>query len=216
MGTLAEEAAKKASDAFAEATRKIADTFSEIGGIISSTFSQIADAAQGFINNKEEKRRQETAIRLAEIEREKNETLLEIDNELSERREQKQIEDAEREEQRRQEEYEKRQAESNRNIQELSGSFEVETNLIKIRNMEQQLEAARKKKAEDAAHKKAEDEKIKRDKEARMQEVALLNAKAQAEHEYAVTRITTENAAGDAAAKAAQEAAKWQKGTRCY
>ncbi|WP_252714615.1 hypothetical protein [Treponema phagedenis] len=44
-----------------------------------------------------------------------------------------------------------------------------------------------------------------------MQEVALLNAKAQAEHEYAVTRITTENAAGDAAAKAAQEAAKWQK-----
>ncbi|NVP25419.1 phage tail tape measure protein [Treponema phagedenis] len=211
MGTLAEEAAKKASDAFAEATRKIADKFSEIGGIISSTFSQIADAAQGFINNKEEKRRQETAIRLAEIEREKNETLLEIDNELSEKREQKQIEDAEREEQRRQEEYEKRQAESNRNIQELSGSFEVETNLIKLRNTEQQLEAARKKKAEDAAHKKAEDEKIKRDKEARMQEVALLNAKAQAEHEYAVTRITTENAAGDAAAKAAQEAAKWQK-----
>ncbi|WP_252722545.1 hypothetical protein [Treponema phagedenis] len=99
MGTLAEEAAKKASDAFAEATRKIADKFSEIGGIISSTFSQIADAAQGFINNKEEKRRQETAIRLAEIEREKNETLLEIDNELSEKREQKQIEDAEREEQ---------------------------------------------------------------------------------------------------------------------
>ncbi|QKS91699.1 phage tail tape measure protein [Treponema phagedenis] len=191
MGTLAEEAAKKASDAFAEATRKIADKFSEIGGIISSTFSQIADAAQGFINNKEEKRRQETAIRLAEIEREKNETLLEIDNELSEKREQKQIEDAER--------------------QELSGSFEVETNLIKLRNTEQQLEAARKKKAEDAAHKKAEDEKIKRDKEARMQEVALLNAKAQAEHEYAVTRITTENAAGDAAAKAAQEAAKWQK-----
>ncbi|NVP24935.1 hypothetical protein [Treponema phagedenis] len=77
--------------------------------------------------------------------------------------------------------------------------------------MEQQLEAARKKKAEDAARKKAEDEKIKRDKESRMQEVALLNAKAQAEHEYAVTRITTENAAGDAAAKAAQEAAKWQK-----
>ncbi|QEJ96653.1 phage tail tape measure protein [Treponema phagedenis] len=211
IGVLAEEAAKKARDAFADAARNIADKFSEIGGIISSTFSQIADAAQGFINNKEEKRRQETAIRLAEIEREKNETLLEIDNELSEKREQKQIEDAEREEQRRQEEYEKRQAESNRNIQELSGSFEVETNLIKLRNTEQQLEAARKKKAEDAAHKKAEDEKIKRDKEARMQEVALLNAKAQAEHEYAVTRITTENAAGDAAAKAAQEAAKWQK-----
>ncbi|QEJ97428.1 phage tail tape measure protein [Treponema phagedenis] len=156
IGVLAEEAAKKARDAFADAARNIADK-------------------------------------------------------LSERREQKQIEDAEREEQRRQEEYEKRQAESNRNIQELSGSFEVETNLIKIRNMEQQLEAARKKKAEDAARKKAEDEKIKRDKEARMQEVALLNAKAQAEHEYAVTRITTENAAGDAAAKAAQEAAKWQK-----
>ncbi|NVP25319.1 phage tail tape measure protein [Treponema phagedenis] len=211
IGVLAEEAAKKARDAFADAARNIADKFSEIGNVISSTFSQIADAAQGFINNKEEKRRQETAIRLAEIEREKNETLLEIDNELSEKREQKQIEDAEREEQRRQEEYEKRQAESNRNIQELSGSFEVETNLIKLRNTEQQLEAARKKKAEDAAHKKAEDEKIKRDKEARMQEVALLNAKAQAEHEYAVTRITTENAAGDAAAKAAQEAAKWQK-----
>ncbi|QEK03971.1 phage tail tape measure protein [Treponema phagedenis] len=211
IGVLAEEAAKKARDAFADAARKIADKFSEIGGIISSTFSQIADAAQGFINNKEEKRRQETAIRLAEIEREKNETLLEIDNELSEKREQKQIEDAEREEQRRQEEYEKRLADSDRNIQELSGSFEVETNLIKLRNTEQQLEAARKKKAEDAAHKKAEDEKIKRDKEARMQEVALLNAKAQAEHEYAVTRITTENAAGDAAAKAAQEAAKWQK-----
>ncbi|NVP24934.1 hypothetical protein [Treponema phagedenis] len=85
MGTLAEEAAKKARDAFADAARNIADKFSEIGNVISSTFSQIADAAQGFINNKEEKRRQETAIRLAEIEREKNETLLEIDNELSEK-----------------------------------------------------------------------------------------------------------------------------------
>ena len=126
-------------------------------------------------------------------------------------REQKQQEDSEREEQRRNEEYEKRLLSSERNIQELQGQFEAETNLEKLRNLEKQLEAEKKKKAEEAARKKEEDEKKKRDKEARMQEIALLNARALAEHEFAISRIQTENASGDASAKAAQQAAKWQK-----
>ncbi len=126
-------------------------------------------------------------------------------------REQKQQEDSEREEQRRNEEYEKRLLASERNIQELQGQFEAETNLEKLRNLEKQLEAEKKKKAEEAARKKEEDEKKKRDKEARMQEIALLNARALAEHEFAISRIQTENASGDASAKAAQQAAKWQK-----
>ncbi|MGF7110179.1 phage tail tape measure protein [Treponema pedis] len=214
LGELSKEAEKSAGGiekSFAKMADKVAGTMSQIGNAITETFANIAELAKSIINNKEEVRKQETAKRLAEIEREKNETLLEIDNELSDAREQKQIEDAEREEQRRNEEYEKRIAHSNRNLQELKGQFETETNLEKLRNIEKQLEEARKKKAEDEKRKKEEDEKRKRDKEARMQEIALLNARAQAEHEFTVSRIQTENAAGDASAKAAQQTAKWQK-----
>ena len=211
IGRLSKEAADEANKAFAEMSAKVAGYIQKIGSSISETFSSIADLAKSIINNKEEIRKQETAQRLVDIEREKNETLLELDNELSEMREQKQQEDSEREEQRRNEEYEKRLLSSERNIQELQGQFEAETNLEKLRNLEKQLEAEKKKKAEEAARKKEEDEKKKRDKEARMQEIALLNARALAEHEFAISRIQTENASGDASAKAAQQAAKWQK-----
>ena len=211
IGRLSKEAADEANKAFAEMAAKVAGYIQKIGSSISETFSSIADLAKSIINNKEEIRKQETAKRLVDIEREKNETLLELDNELSEMREQKQQEDSEREEQRRNEEYEKRLLASERNIQELQGQFEAETNLEKLRNLEKQLEAEKKKKAEEAARKKEEDEKKKRDKEARMQEIALLNARALAEHEFAISRIQTENASGDASAKAAQQAAKWQK-----
>lgn len=211
IGRLSKEAADEANKAFAEMSAKVAGYIQKIGSSISETFSSIADLAKSIINNKEEIRKQETAKRLVDIEREKNETLLELDNELSEMREQKQQEDSEREEQRRNEEYEKRLLSSERNIQELQGQFEAETNLEKLRNLEKQLETEKKKKAEEAARKKEEDEKKKRDKEARMQEIALLNARAQAEHEFATARIQTENASGDASAKAAQQAAKWQK-----
>ena len=211
IGRLSKEAADEANKAFAEMAAKVAGYIQKIGSSISETFSSIADLAKSIINNKEEIRKQETAKRLVDIEREKNETLLELDNELSEMREQKQQEDSEREEQRRNEEYEKRLLSSERNIQELQGQFEAETNLEKLRNLEKQLEAEKKKKAEEAARKKEEDEKKKRDKEARMQEIALLNARALAEHEFAISRIQTENASGDASAKAAQQAAKWQK-----
>lgn len=211
IGRLSKEAADEANKAFAEMAAKVAGYIQKIGSSISETFSSIADLAKSIINNKEEIRKQETAKRLVDIEREKNETLLELDNELSEMREQKQQEDSEREEQRRNEEYEKRLLASERNIQELQGQFEAETNLEKLRNLEKQLEAEKKKKAEEAARKKEEDEKKKRDKEARMQEIALLNARALAEHEFATARIQTENASGDASAKAAQQAAKWQK-----
>ena len=211
IGRLSKEAADEANKAFAEMAAKVAGYIQKIGSSISETFSSIADLAKSIINNKEEIRKQETAKRLVDIEREKNETLLELDNELSEMREQKQQEDFEREEQRRNEEYEKRLLSSERNIQELQGQFEAETNLEKLRNIEKQLEAEKKKKAEEAARKKEEDEKKKRDKEARMQEIALLNARALAEHEFATARIQTENASGDASAKAAQQAAKWQK-----
>lgn len=211
IGRLSKEAADEANKAFAEMAAKVAGYIQKIGSSISETFSSIADLAKSIINNKEEIRKQETAKRLVDIEREKNETLLELDNELSEMREQKQQEDSEREEQRRNEEYEKRLLSSERNIQELQGQFEAETNLEKLRNLEKQLETEKKKKAEEAARKKEEDEKKKRDKEARMQEIALLNARALAEHEFATARIQTENASGDASAKAAQQAAKWQK-----
>ena len=211
IGRLSKEAADEANKAFAEMSAKVAGYIQKIGSSISETFSSIADLAKSIINNKEEIRKQETAKRLVDIEREKNETLLELDNELSEMREQKQQEDSEREEQRRNEEYEKRLLASERNIQELQGQFEAETNLEKLRNLEKQLEAEKKKKAEEAARKKEEDEKKKRDKDARMQEIALLNARALAEHEFATARIQTENASGDASAKAAQQAAKWQK-----
>lgn len=211
IGCLSKEAADEANKAFAEMAAKVAGYIQKIGSSISETFSSIADLAKSIINNKEEIRKQETAKRLVDIEREKNETLLELDNELSEMREQKQQEDSEREEQRRNEEYEKRLLSSERNIQELQGQFEAETNLEKLRNLEKQLEAEKKKKAEEAARKKEEDEKKKRDKEARLYEISLLNAKSQAEHEFAIARIQTENASGDAAAKAAQQAAKWQK-----
>ena len=211
IGRLSKEAADEANKAFAEMAAKVAGYIQKIGSSISETFSSITDLAKSIINNKEEIRKQETAKRLVDIEREKNETLLELDNELSEMREQKQQEDSEREEQRRNEEYEKRLLSSERNIQELQGQFEAETNLEKLRNLEKQLEAEKKKKAEESARKKEEDEKKKRDKEARLYEISLLNAKSQAEHEFAIARIQTENASGDASAKAAQQAAKWQK-----
>ena len=214
LGALADEgqeSSKKIKKSFAEAAKDIADKISAIGNSVVQVFSSIADAAKASIENKELERKAQTAAKLAEIEREKNETLLELDNELSEMREQKQQEDSEREEQRRNEEYEKRLLSSERNIQELQGQFEAETNLEKLRNLEKQLEAEKKKKAEEAARKKEEDEKKKRDKEARLYEITLLNAKSQAEHEFAIARIQTENASGDAAAKAAQQAAKWQK-----
>ncbi len=214
LGILADEgqeSSKKIKKSFAEAAKDIADKISAIGNSVVQVFSSIADAVKASIENKELERKAQTAAKLAEIEREKNETLLELDNELSEMREQKQQEDSEREEQRRNEEYEKRLLSSERNIQELQGQFEAETNLEKLRNLEKQLEAEKKKKAEESARKKEEDEKKKRDKEVRLYEISLLNAKSQAEHEFAIARIQTENASGDAAAKAAQQAAKWQK-----
>ena len=210
-----ERAEKKAAEtvgkSFATAAQKVAEAFSTIGSAIQQLIQAIAQAGKAAIDNKETERKREQAVALAELEKEKNERLLELDNELSEQKEQKQAEDAEREEEKRNEEFEKQQAHSTRTIQELSGQLEAETNLEKLRNVEKQLEDARQKKAEAAAQKKEADEKRKREIEARIAEVQLLNAKAQAEHEYALARIQTENAAGDASAKAAQQAAAWQK-----
>ncbi|WP_428769293.1 phage tail tape measure protein [Treponema sp. HNW] len=211
LGKASAEAGKELESSFATAAGKIAGIMQQIGSIITDTMHGIADIAKTLISQKETRRQQETAETLASINRERNQKLLEIDNELSDMREQKQIEDAEREEQRREEEYEKKIAETERNLAELDAGIQQETNIIKLRELEKQAEAERKKKAEEAARKKAEDEKKKRDKEARQQEIALLNARSAAEHEFAVARIQTENASGEASAKAAQEAAKWEK-----
>lgn len=211
LGAAAKEVGKEVESAFATAASKVADKMQQIGNIITDTMRGIADIAKTLINQQETVRQEETAQKLADINRERNEVLLEIDNELSERREQKQIEDAEREELRRQEEYEKKVAAHERDLAELEGNFAQETNIIKLRELEKQVEAERKKKAEEAARKKAEDEKKKRDKEARQQEIDLLNARTLAEHQYATQRIAAENAAGVAGAKAAQEKAKWEK-----
>lgn len=210
-----EDAEKKAAgtlkNSFAEAAQKLVEAFSSVGNAVTQVMQSIAQVGKAVIDNKEAERKREQTLTIAVLEQEKNERILELDNELAERREQKQMEDAEREEATRNEAYEKQQAHSTRLIQELSGQFEAETNLEKLRNIEKQLEQARQKKAEEAAQKKEADEKKKRDKEARIAEVQLLNAKAQAEYEYALARIQTENAAGDASAKAAQQAAAWQK-----
>ncbi len=207
----AKNAADETGDAFATMSRKVADKIAEVGNTIKQTFDGIANIAKDIIKNQETRRKQETNKQLAALEREKNETLLAIDDELYEMREQKKIEAAEKEQERREAEYEKRLNDANRNIKALEKQLQAETNLEKIRNMEQQLEEARKKKAEETARKKEQKEKQQQEKEARKQEVELLNARAKAAHEFAVTKIQTENAAGDAAAKAAQEMAKWEK-----
>ena len=211
IGEKAQQEAQKAESAFERMAKKIASKIASIGSQIVDTFSQIADVAKSIINNQEEERAQAKNKRLAEIERARNEEILGIDNELAEHREQKQIEDAEREEQRRQAEHDKKLGEYNRSIQELKGQMETETNIEKLKQQEKQLEAEQKKKAEELKRKKEEDEKRKRDKEARIYEIGLLNARSQAEHEFAVARIQTENQAGVASAQAAQQAAKWQK-----
>ena len=211
LGAASAEAGKEFEKSFAGATDAVAGMMQKIGNIITDTMHGIADIAKTLINQKETRRQQETAETLASINRERNQKLLEIDNELSDLREQKQIEDAEREELRRQEEYEKKVAAHERDLAELEGNFAQETNIIKLREIEKQIEAERKKKAEEAAQKKADDEKKKHDKETRQQEVAMLNARTLAEHQYATQRIAAENAAGVAGAKAAQEKAKWEK-----
>jgi|GEM_PF-1439474 len=211
LGAASAEAGKEFEKSFAGATDAVAGMMQKIGNIITDTMHGIADIAKTLINQKETRRQQETAETLASINRERNQKLLEIDNELSDLREQKQAEDAEREELRRQEEYEKKVAAHERDLAELEGNFAQETNIIKLREIEKQIEAERKKKAEEAAQKKADDEKKKHDKETRQQEVAMLNARTLAEHQYATQRIAAENAAGVAGAKAAQEKAKWEK-----
>ncbi|WP_449189405.1 phage tail tape measure protein [Treponema lecithinolyticum] len=211
LGKASAEAGKELEKSFAEATDAVAGMMQKIGNIITDTMHGIADIAKTLISQKETRRQQETAETLASINRERNQKLLEIDNELSDMREQKQIEDAEREELRRQEEYEKSVAAHERDLAELEGNFAQETNIIKLREIEKQIEAEKKKKAEETAQKKADDEKKKHDKETRQQEVAMLNARTLAEHQYATQRIAAENAAGVAGAKAAQEKAKWEK-----
>lgn len=211
LGEKAQQEANAAESAFERMAKKVAGKIASIGSQIADIFSQIADVAKSIINNQEEERAQAKNKRLAEIERARNEEILGIDNELAEHREQKQIEDAEREEQRRQAEYDKKLGEYNRSIQELKGQMETETNIERYKQQEKQLEAEQKKKAEELKRKKEEDEKRKRDKEARAYEITLLNARSQAEHEFAVARIQTENQAGVASAQAAQQAAKWQK-----
>ncbi|MFC2599698.1 MAG: phage tail tape measure protein [Treponema lecithinolyticum] len=211
LGEASAEAGKELKKSFAEATDAVAGMMQKIGNIITDTMHGIADIAKTLISQKETRRQQETAETLASINRERNQKLLEIDNELSDMREQKQAEDAERDELRRQEEYEKKVAAHERDLAELEGNFAQETNIIKLREIEKQIEAERKKKAEEAAQKKADDEKKKHDKETRQQEVAMLNARTLAEHQYATQRIAAENAAGVAGAKSAQEKAKWEK-----
>ncbi len=206
-----EKAAGRVESAFTKMARKVADKMNEVGSTITSTFDGIANIAKSMIGAEEAARKQETNQKLAEMERQKNEALLAIDDELRDMREEKRMEDAEREEARREEEYENRLADANRKIRTFEGQFQMETNLEKIRNKEQQLEEARKKKAEAIARKKDAKEKQKREKEARKQEVELLNARAKAAHDFAVAKIQTENVAGEAAAKAAQETAKWEK-----
>lgn len=190
---------------------KVRKDIQTIGTEIVTLTSDLSSLAVDIIGNQDEKQKQKATKRLAQLEREKNETLLAIDEELNQQREQKRIEDAQREEEHRQAEYEKKLADYERNIQELEGTIALETNIEKIKAAEKELEAERKKKKEEENRKKAEDEKAKRDKKARMQEITLLNARAKAEHDFAVIQIQTENESGAASAKAAQEKAKWKK-----
>ena len=195
----------------AEAAQKAASAIQEYGQIATQTLNGIANLATDIIGIKQKQNAERLAEQLAEIEREKNETLMELENEYLDWKEEKQLEAQEREEARAAAEYEKQQEQLTRTLSETQAAFNQETNIQKAKNKEKELEEKRRALAE-AQQKKAEaDAEKKRQKEERAQEIEMLNAKAQAQWQFQVATIEAQNAAAQSDAAFARQTAQWQK-----
>lgn len=195
----------------AEAAQKAASAIQEYGQIATQTLNGIANLATDIIGIKQKQNAERLAEQLAEIEREKNETLMELENEYLDWKEEKQLEAQEREEARAAAEYEKQQEQLTRTLSETQAAFNQETNIQKAKNKEKELEEKRRALAE-AQQKKAEaDAEKKRQKEERAQEIEMLNVKAQAQWQFQVATIEAQNAAAQSDAAFARQAAQWQK-----
>ena len=195
----------------AEAAQKAASAIQEYGQIATQTLNGIANLATDIIGIKQKQNAERLAEQLAEIEREKNETLMELENEYLDWKEEKQLEAQEREEARAAAEYEKQQEQLTRTLSETQAAFNQETNIQKAKNKEKELEEKRRALAE-AQQKKAEaDAEKKRQKEERAQEIEMLNVKAQAQWQFQVATIEAQNAAAQSDAAFARQTAQWQK-----
>ena len=195
----------------AEAAQKAASAIQEYGQIATQTLNGIANLATDIIGIKQKQNAERLAEQLAEIEREKNETLMALENEYLDWKEEKQLEAQEREEARAAAEYEKQQEQLTRTLSETQAAFNQETNIQKAKNKEKELEEKRRALAE-AQQKKAEaDAEKKRQKEERVQEIEMLNVKAQAQWQFQVATIEAQNASAQSDAAFARQAAQWQK-----
>lgn len=195
----------------AEAAQKAASAIQEYGQIATQTLNGIANLATDIIGIKQKQNAERLAEQLAEIEREKNETLMELETEYLDWKEEKQLEAQEREEARAAAEYEKQQEQLTRTLSETQAAFNQETNIQKAKNKEKELEEKRRALAE-AQQKKAEaDAEKKRQKEERAQEIEMLNTKAQAQWQFQVATIEAQNASAQSDAAFARQTAQWQK-----
>jgi len=195
----------------AEAAQKAASAIQEYGQIATQTLNGIANLATDIIGIKQKQNAERLAEQLAEIEREKNETLMALENEYLDWKEEKQLEAQEREEARAAAEYEKQQEQLTRTLSETQAAFNQETNIQKAKNKEKELEEKRRALAE-AQQKKAEaDAEKKRQKEERAQEIEMLNVKAQAQWQFQVATIEAQNASAQSDAAFARQTAQWQK-----
>lgn len=207
----AEAALASVQSTTAEAAQKAASAIQEYGQIATQTLNGIANLATDIIGIKQKQNAERLAEQLAEIEREKNETLMELENEYLDWKEEKQLEAQEREEARAAAEYEKQQEQLTRTLSETQAAFNQETNIQKEKNKEKELEEKRRALAE-AQQKKAEaDAEKKRQKEERAQEIEMLNAKAQAQWQFQVATIEAQNASAQSDAAFARQTAQWQK-----
>ena len=208
---LAAAALSSVQSTTAEAAQKAASAIQEYGQIATQTLNGIANLATDIIGIKQKQNAERLAEQLAEIEREKNETLMALENEYLDWKEEKQLEAQEREEARAAAEYEKQQEQLTRTLSETQAAFNQETNIQKAKNKEKELEEKRRALAE-AQQKKAEaDAEKKRQKEERAQEIEMLNVKAQAQWQFQVATIEAQNAAAQSDAAFARQTAQWQK-----
>ena len=193
----AQKTGKELEGSYQSTLEKVAGKVSDVGGLIKDAVTNLANIMTAFIDRGAEKKAREYADTLANIEEEKTTRLYEIN-------EQYRMETEEREAAQREREYNETIYQYERNLKELQGAFQMETNLEKLRELEKKIEDEKRKKREAQQAKKEADEELKRQND-------YLNTKNQMEWEYTVQQVETENAAGIAASNAAIEKAKWEK-----
>jgi TP901 family phage tail tape measure protein len=220
-------------DAGGNIFNEMADQLKVFADKFAQYFRGAVDLATGIISSKAEKQAQQFNKRLESIETSRNSTLDKLDNEMYDLKEEHRNENAQKEEayrienlqrelEYRQKLYEERQAQYERDITELQAAFDSESNIEKLRDLEKQIEAEKKKKREAEEQRKKDEEDRKRSEAQAKEEKKraedqlarendILNRRAQAEWEYAAASVETENAAGTAAANAAIEQSRWEK-----